>query len=260
LSTNQTHHTETLRISPTSDTTFEKWSSITMDFITPLPKTARGNAGLFVVVDLLSKLIRLAATPEHDDAPQVAQLFHSNVYRHHGLPHEIISNRDPLFMIKFWTSLFKMLHVKLRPSSAFRPETDGRTEVVNRKVEEMLSCLVNDHQSNWDLFLVDLEFAYNSAPHSTTTISPFRLTYGSEPRSNPIFPSRCSNPAAAAFLDNINAAMSTSHSAIIRANETTAFQANRHRRPCSFQIGDLVLLSTRHLSSDTYTGARKLIP
>ena len=238
----------------------EKWSSITMDFVTPLPKTARGNAGLFVVVDRLSKLIRLAATPEHVDAPQVAQLFHSNVYRHHGLPHEIISDRDPIFMSKFWTSLFKMLHVKLRPSSAYHPETDGQTEVVNRKVEEMLRCFVNHHQSNWDLFLVDLEFAYNSAPHSTTTLSPFYLTYGSEPRSNPILPSRCSNPAAADFLDNITAAMSTAHSAIIRANEATTLQANRHRRPCSFQLGDLVLLSTRHLSSDTYTGARKLMP
>jgi hypothetical protein len=52
-----------------------------MDFITPLLKTARGNAGLFAVVDRLSKLICLAATPEQVDAPQVSQLFHSNVYR-----------------------------------------------------------------------------------------------------------------------------------------------------------------------------------
>jgi hypothetical protein len=48
-----------------------------MDFITPLPKTARGNAGLFVVVDRLRNLIRPAATKEHVDAPQVTQLFHS---------------------------------------------------------------------------------------------------------------------------------------------------------------------------------------
>jgi hypothetical protein len=87
-------------------------------------------------------------------------------------PPEIISDRDPLFMSKFWTSHFKMLH-KLRPSSAYHPETDGQTEVVNRKVEEMLCCFVNHHQSNWYLFLVDLEFAYKSAPLSTTTISPF---------------------------------------------------------------------------------------
>jgi hypothetical protein len=124
----------------------------------------------------------------------------------------------------------------------------------------MLRCFVNHHRSNWDIFLVDLEFAYNSAPRSKTTLSPFYVKYGSQPRSNPIFPSRCSNPAAAAFLNNINAAMSTAYSAIIRANEATAFQANRHRRPCYFQIGDLVLLSTRYLSSYTYTGSRKLMP
>ena len=84
-----------------------------MDFITPLPKTARGNAGLFVVVDRLSKLIRIAATPAHVDAPEVARLFHTHVYRNHGLPLEIISDRDPIFMSKFWTTLFGMLRVKL---------------------------------------------------------------------------------------------------------------------------------------------------
>jgi hypothetical protein len=57
-----------------------------MDFIAPLPKPSPRHAGLFVVVDRLNKLIRLAPTPEHIDAPQVSELFHSNVYRHHGLP------------------------------------------------------------------------------------------------------------------------------------------------------------------------------
>ena len=238
----------------------EKWSSITMDFITPLPKTARGHAGLFVVVDRLSKLIRIAATPEHTDAPQVAQLFHTHVYRHHGLPHEIISDRDPIFMSKFWTTLFTMMHVKLRPSSAHHPQTDGQTEVVNRKVEEMLRCFVNHHQTDWDLFLVDLEFAYNSAPHSTTTFSPFYLTYGTEPRMAPVAAVHISNPAASDFLTNIQTAVSSAHDAIIQTNAITAQRASRHRRPCSFDVGDLVLLSTRHLSSDTYTGARKLMP
>ena len=79
----------------------QKWESISMDFITPLPKTARGNAGLFVVVDRLTKLIRIAATPAHVDAPEVFRLFHTHVYRHHGLPLEIISDRDPIFMSKF---------------------------------------------------------------------------------------------------------------------------------------------------------------
>jgi hypothetical protein len=231
-----------------------------MDFIKPLPKTARGNAGLFVVVDRLSKLIRIAATPATVDAPEVACLFHTHVYRNHGLPLEIISDRNPIFMSKFWTTLFGMLHVKLRPSSAYHPETDGQTEVVNRKVEEIRRCFVDNNQSNWDLFLVDLEFSYNSAPHSSTTLSPFYLTYGSEPRGTPFGMAHTSNPAATYFIQNIHVAINTAHDAIIRTNEHTTIQANRHRRPCNFAVGDLVLLSTRNIVSDTYTGARKLMP
>jgi hypothetical protein len=165
-----------------------------MYFITPLPRTARGNAGLFVVVERLSKLIRIAATPAHLDAPEVARLFPTHVSRHHGFPLEIISDRDAIFMSKFWTTLFGMLRVKLRPSSAYHTETDGQTEVVNRKVEEILRCFVNHNQSNWDLFLIDLEFSYNSAPHSSTTLSPFFLTYETEPRGAPYGITTTSNP------------------------------------------------------------------
>jgi hypothetical protein len=238
----------------------QKWMSITMDFITPLPKTSRGHAGLFVVVDRLSKLVRIAATPVHADALQVARLFHTHVYRNHGLPQEIICDRDPIFMSKFWQALFGILRVKIRPSSAYHPETDGQTEVVNRKIEEILRCFVNHRQSDWDLFLIDLEFAINSAPHSSTTLTPFYLTYGSEPRGIPVGISPTSNPAATDFISEIHTAVTTAHDSIIRANNYTTTRANQHRRPSHFKVGDTVLLSTRNLLSDTYTGARKLMP
>jgi hypothetical protein len=119
-----------------------------MDFITPFPQTACGSAGLFVVVDRLSKLIRIAAPPANVDAPAVARLFHTHVYRHHELPFEMISDRDPIFMSKFSTTLFGILRVKLRPSSSYHPETDGQTEVVNRKGGEILRCFVDHNKSN----------------------------------------------------------------------------------------------------------------
>jgi hypothetical protein len=78
-----------------------------------------------------------------------------------------------------------MLRVKLRPSSAYHPETDGQTEVVNRKVEEVLRCFVNHNQSNLDLFLIDLEFFYNSAPHSSNTLSPFSSRMELNPEVHP---------------------------------------------------------------------------
>jgi hypothetical protein len=90
----------------------------------------------------------VTATPIPLDAPNTARLLYENVYRNHGLPAEIISDRDPIFMSHFWKSLFSILRVRLCPSSANRSETDGRTEAVNRKIEEMLRCYVNEHQSD----------------------------------------------------------------------------------------------------------------
>jgi hypothetical protein len=89
----------------------ERWTSITMDFIIPLPKTQNGNTGIFVVVDRLSTLIRVTATPTPLDAPTTARLLYENVYRNHRLPAEIISDRDPIFMSHFWKSLFSTLRV-----------------------------------------------------------------------------------------------------------------------------------------------------
>jgi hypothetical protein len=130
-----------------------------MDFITPLSKTQNGNTGIFVVVDRLSKLIRVTANPTPFDAPTTSRLFYENFYRNHGLPTEIISDLDPIFMSHFWKGLFSILRVRLCPSSAYHPETYGQTEVVNRKIEEMLRCYVNEHQSDWDTYLIDLEVA-----------------------------------------------------------------------------------------------------
>ena len=72
-----------------------------MDLITPLPKTAKNHTGLLNVVDHLSKMIRLIPLPEKVDAPFVAKAFREHVYRNHGLPQVIISDRNPIFMSRF---------------------------------------------------------------------------------------------------------------------------------------------------------------
>jgi hypothetical protein len=151
-----------------------------MDYVTTLPKTARGNAGLFDVVDRLRKLIPIAATPANVDAPEVARLFYTHVYRHHELPLEIISDRDPMFMSKFWTTLFGMLRVKLRPASAYHPETNGQTEVVNHKVDKSFvfsSIIINPSgnfsQLTWNLPTIWLQIA---RPRSLPLSSHMKLT------------------------------------------------------------------------------------
>lgn len=238
----------------------ERWEHVSMDFITPLPRTSRGNTGILVVVDRLSKMVHLIPTTSACTAPATASLYHDFVYRYHGLPSTIVSDRDPVFMSNFWKCLFSMVGVKLTPSSSYHPQTDGQTEIVNRKVEEMLRCYVDEQQSNWDCFLVDLEVAYNSAPHSSTTFSPFFLNYGMHPRTIPIDTVTSPNVAANDFLSEIQRAQSTAKKAITRAQAAMERYANQSRRPHSFQVGDQVLLSTQNLKLDAYSGAHKLMP
>ena len=241
----------------------EVWKSITMDFITPLPKTSRGNVGIFAVVDRLSKQLRLAPIPHDYTAPTVARIFFENVYRNHGLPDEIISDRDSIFMSHFWSTLFEQLGVALHPSSAYHPQTDGQTERLNRKIEEMLRCYVDHHQTNWDELLIHAEVAYNSAPHATTTFSPFFLNYGREVTTIPfdsLIKTNTKVPAVNDWLSILDNAKESAKSSIIKTNESQARYANKKRRPCTFQVGTQVYLSTKNLIPEGFEGARKLMP
>ena len=126
-------------------------------FYHTVPVTRKGNSGILTVVCKLSKMIRLIPTKNDITAPEVALKFKEHIYRNHGLPEKIISDRDPIFMSKFWKALIKSLKTKLTPSSAYHPETDGQSEIVNRKVEEMIRAFVNFQKTDWYEHLVDLK-------------------------------------------------------------------------------------------------------
>ncbi|MCO5549058.1 hypothetical protein L7F22_002524 [Adiantum nelumboides] len=116
----------------------ERWESIAMDFITTLPRTTKGNAQILVIVDRFSKMSHFIPCKKAASAPNIASLFVQHIFRIHGLPRSIISDRDPKFTGHFWTSLFKSLGTNLLFSSAYHPQTDGQTERVNHILEEML--------------------------------------------------------------------------------------------------------------------------
>ena len=93
----------------------------------------------------------------------------------------IISDRDPIFVSKFWDELFSLLGTDLRFSIAFHPQTDGQSEVTIRVLENFLRLYVEHRPSTWVDQLPLAEFAANNAVNVNTGYSPFYLNQGSHP-------------------------------------------------------------------------------
>ena len=109
-----------------------------------LPESC-GNNAIPVVVDHLSKHIHAILTVTSLDSEGIAQLFLKNVWQHHGLPNEVISNRGSAFVSKFSKELATLLGVGLTPSTTHHPQTNGQTECVNQEIETYLHVFIN-HQ------------------------------------------------------------------------------------------------------------------
>lgn len=149
-----------------------------MDYMSGLPTTKHGNDYVFVVVDRFSKMAILTACKKTITIEATAKLFFEQVWIHFGLPQTIISDRDSRFLSTFWSNLWSLLDTKLTKSTAFHPQTDGQTEVVNRMVVHILRMYNSRHPRTWDDSLPYVQHNYNIAIHSSTRHSPFHVGLG----------------------------------------------------------------------------------
>lgn len=230
----------------------KRWTDVSMDLITQLPKTASGHDAIMVVVDRLTKMVLFAPTTTNVTSPELAKLFFDTVYRHHGLPSTIVSDRDPRFTSLFWKALFKNhLGTRLAMSTSNHPQTDGQTERANRTLEDMLRPYVNLRTNDWDQHLTAAEFAYNNSRQASTGFSPFYLNYGRHPVTPATLASTlpivAENQAAADFLQQWQDDIAAAKQHLAAAQQHQAHAADAARRHHEFQPGDKVLLSAQHL-------------
>ena len=157
-----------------------KWEHITMDFVSGLPTTKKGNNAIWVIVDRLTKsahFIPMKTGSKMHMAP-LADLFVTEIVSRHGQPVSITSDRDSRFVSRFWKTLFESMGTKLQFSTAYHPQTDGQSERTIQTLEDMLRACVLDFKVQWDEYLPLCEFAYNNSYHSSIGMAPFEALYG----------------------------------------------------------------------------------
>lgn len=128
------------------------WESISLDFIEGLPPSA-GKHCILVVVDRLSKNAHFLALSHPCTAMDVAKLYLDQVFRLHGMPKDITSDRDPTFLSDVWREMFRVHGVNLNFSTAYHPQSDGQTEVTNKTLETYLHCMTSDSPHTWSEWL-----------------------------------------------------------------------------------------------------------
>ncbi|KAG1967775.1 retrotransposable element [Pimephales promelas] len=223
------------------------WSHIALDFITALPPS-QGNTVILTVVDRFSKAAHFIPLPKLPSAKETAVTIVDHVFRLHGLPMDVVSDRGPQFVSKFWREFCKLLGATVSLSSGFHPQSNGQTERANQDVERTLRCMVSKNPSSWSQQLSMVEYAHNTLPVSSTGLSPFECSVGYQP---PIFPSLESEvavPSAHAFIQRCHRTWTRARETLLQVGARTKAKADRHRRkPPVYVVGSKVWLSTKNI-------------
>ena len=149
-----------------------------MDFITGLLKIKKQNDFIFIVIDKLSKASHFIPVKSTYKEVNITDIFLQDIFRLHGIPKEIVSDRDVKFTGNFWRSLFSVLETQLNFSIAYHLQIDRQTEIVNQIVEDMLWMYVMNNPTKWEDYLHLADFSYNNEYQDSTKMIPFEVLYG----------------------------------------------------------------------------------
>ncbi len=236
-----------------------KWQVVTMDFIMCLPETERGYTAILVVVDKLTKMVHLIPTTVHVTGEETARLFMDHVWKYHGIPESIVSDRDPRFTGKFMTEFWRILGTSQRKSTAFHPQTDGQTERTNRTLEDMVRHYVGPSHKDWDNHLAAAEFAINNSYQESIKTTPFRLNIAEDPTTPMNVCKESKVPAAWKLANQIRDDLVKAREALQNAQNRQKLCADKKRHPTHFKVGDKVMLNAKNIQL-RHPGSPKFLP
>ena len=238
------------------------WLLIGADAKTGLPRTQRGNDMFWMICDYFTgKMHILPGRKEGMTAEKLAHMFLREVFRHHGLPLKIITDRDPLFSSEFWQTFWKTLTTILNMSTARNPWTDGKSERYIRTAVELFRTFCMDHPRDWDIYAPAVEFAFNDTVDPMRGISPFKADTLGEPHTpisllirrfrleSGLYEEDPSNPLS--YIDKYSKVMADIRNKLTKiSHDRQKLLRKRGYKPLEFRPSDQVMIENPHAVND----------
>ena len=185
--------------------------------------------------------------------------FFDKWYCENGLPPEILSDHDKLFMSRFWMALHKLTGVKLKMLTSYHLETESSSEQTNKTVIQCICYAVECDQVGWVRALPKIRFDIMSITNQSTAFTPFQLCFGHSLRLlPPLFPAMdvtLADKLARDLLSRMQTMVHNIQDNLILAKVSQAFQANKSRcLSFPFKVSDHVVLSMAHCRHELRAG------
>lgn len=149
-----------------------------MDLVGPYPRSSRGNIGLFVVVDNLSKFPILKPLRKFS-ASSIIEFLEGNIFTLFGVPEIVVTDNGPQFKSNSFKSLLSKYGVAHTLTAVYSPQANA-SERVNRSVIAAIRAYLGDNQRQWDSNISQISAALRCSIHSSIGYSPYYVLFGQQ--------------------------------------------------------------------------------
>ncbi|XP_029053801.1 uncharacterized protein K02A2.6-like [Osmia bicornis bicornis] len=235
------------------------WEVVTADLVGPLPRSKKGHTTLLVLQDKFTKWVELQPLRQAT-APAVTRAFRERVAMRFGRPRQILTDNGRQFTSREFTTLLATYGVEHRKTPPYTPQCNP-VERTNRVLKTMIAQATKTGHRDWDEWLPELAFAYNTARHEATEQTPAYLNYGRElatPGSSHLpLPTGEDRTEA---LDRLQDALALAQRALAKAHQARKKHYDLRRRPWAPKVGDRVMRRDHPLSAAADNFYAKLAP